>query len=149
MIRIEEALKQSKPFKSPQEKVLVNLLYTHSFIKTELNAFFSIYDLTGPQFNVLRILKGAQKAISTSQIRERLLVKMSDTSRLVDRLMSKGLVVRTQCSEDKRLVDVKISKKGLKLLTKIESKKTLQSIADKLNNKESEQLSMLLDKLRS
>jgi len=147
---IEQAIQQNKPFKSTQEKVLVNLIYTHAWVKSELQDFFSEFGLTGQQFNVLRILKGAKKAISTSEIRERLIEKMSDTSRMVDRLETKGLVEKHRCDSDKRLVDVNITEQGLKLLQTVsKSQKSLNAIVGKLSNKEAIQLSNLLDKLRS
>jgi len=150
MIRIEDALKQTKPFDSPYQKVLVNLIFTHSWAKKGLQSFFSEYELTGQQYNVLRILKGAQKAISTSEIRERLVEQMSDTSRMVDRLESKGLVEKSRCDKDKRLVDVRITNQGRALLQKIsKANKRLGRIAGKLTKSEAEQLSGLLDKMRS
>jgi len=150
MIRIEEALQQKKPFSSAYEKVVVNLIFTNSWAKKELQSFFSQYDLTGQQYNVLRILKGANQALSTSDIRERLLEKMSDASRMVDRLEAKGFVEKMQCSQDKRLVDVSITKQGLKLIEKVSvADSIVETIAGSLTKKEAEQLSMLLDKLRS
>jgi len=150
MIRIEKALQQKKPFSSAYEKVVVNLIFTNSWAKKELQSFFSQYDLTGQQYNVLRILKGANQALSTSDIRERLLEKMSDASRMVDRLEAKGLVEKMQCSQDKRLVDVSITKQGLKLIEKVSvADSIVETIAGSLTKKEAEQLSMLLDKLRS
>ena len=85
-----------------------------------MKSVFDKEDITGQQYNILRILRGAGKPISTLQIRERMLDKMSDTSRIVDRLVLKGLVQKTTCKNDKRLVDVNISPKGKKLLEKID-----------------------------
>ncbi len=150
MIRIEEALKQSKPFESSYQKALVNLIYTHAWVKAELQRVFSQYELTGQQYNVLRILKGANKAISTCDIRQRLVEKMSDASRMVDRLEVKGLVEKSKSNLDKRRVDVQITKLGKQLLNKIsDSDSNIENIAGKLSKKEAEQLSTLLDKLRS
>ncbi|MEM7658869.1 MAG: MarR family transcriptional regulator [Bacteroidota bacterium] len=107
--------------------------------------------ITLQQFNVLRILRGQHpNPISTSDIRERMLDRRSDVSRIVDRLVKKDLVVRRPCQNDKRLVDVLISKEGLSLLNSLDQQENeFQNIMGSLDQKEVEQLNELLDKLRS
>lgn len=148
-MKIEDAIKQTRPFRNEYQKGLVNLLYSHSWLMEQLRDFFQPFDLTIKQFNVLRILKGAGEVISTSTIRERMIDKMSDASRVVDRLHKKGLIEKRGCPRDKRLVDVMISEKGLQLLVQIEKKeKQRGDILSKLDKKEITQLNELLNKMR-
>lgn len=108
------------------------------------------YDITSQQFNILRILRGAGTPLSTLQIRQRMLDKMSDTSRIVDRLVKKNLVKKNVCKSDKRLVDVIISDKGKKLLEEIDSKNTeMDQILQNLSDAEAKKLNLLLDRIRS
>jgi MarR family 2-MHQ and catechol resistance regulon transcriptional repressor len=147
---IEETLKQSKPFRNEWERMLVNLVHTGIWIDEHLRARFAEFDITPQQYNVLRILRGsAPNALSTSDIRDRMIDRASDTSRIVDRMIAKELVEKQICSEDKRRVDVVISEKGLQLLSTIESdQQAAYRFAKKLTKKEAEQLNILLDKLK-
>ena len=107
------------------------------------------FEITEKQYNILRIVKGAGKPVSTSYIRERMLNKMSDVSRIVERLYKKGLVEKKHCSEDKRLVDVLLTQKAKALLVKVEIKnKEVNQILGNLNDKEVGMLNGLLDKIR-
>src|SRR5215210_3527334 len=87
-------------FRSERHKAVVNIIYTFNWLRDRMQEQFTCHDLTMQQYNILRILRGAQEPISTLQIRERMLDKMSDTSRIVDRLLIKGLVKKTICPED-------------------------------------------------
>jgi len=126
-------------------------LFTSNWIRDKHRKSFEEVDITPQQYNALRILKGNYpKPYSTSQIRERMLDKMSDTSRIVDRLIQKGLVERKTCTSDRRLVDVVITKKGLNLLA--QSNKAIdnqEELFRKLTEEEAKQLNDLLDKIRS
>ena len=137
-------------FVSDKQKALINLLYTYGWVIEKIKNSLSKDDITHQQYNILRILRGSlPKPLSTLQIRERMLDRMSDTSRIVDRLVIKGLVKKTTCSKDKRLVDVLITEKGQKLLAKIDSEVDhVDSIMGHLSNDEAKALSDLLDKLR-
>jgi DNA-binding MarR family transcriptional regulator len=108
-------------------------------------------DITLQQFNILRILRGSDpQPLSTLTIRERMLDKMSDTSRIVDRLVIKGLAVKKICSTDKRLVDVNITDAGKKMLEAIDNKQAdMTSVTTNLTDAELKQLNSLLDNLRS
>ena len=107
-------------------------------------------DLTPQQYNILRILRGAAKPLSTLQIRQRMLDKMSDTSRIVDRLLKKELVEKVICKSDRRLVDVTISEKGLILLESLdEFNDEFDLLLKGLSTEEAGMLNRLLDKLRS
>ncbi len=148
-MKIEKAIKQNRPFKTPYHKAAVNLIFTSNWLNDQHRSFFKHYDLTRKQFNVLRIVKGAGEPISTAAIRERLLDKMSDASRVVDRLEKKDLVSKQTCPSDKRLVDIALTKKGGALLEKIAKKDNqLGAVLKNLSEKEATQLSNLLDKMR-
>lgn len=129
---------------------MINLLYSYGWVIEKIKNFLAEEDITHQQFNILRILRGSYpKPLSTLQIRERMLDKMSDTSRIVDRLIVKGLVKKNICPTDKRLVDVTITDKGQKLLKKIDARAdTVFDIMGNLSEKEAETLSRLLDQLR-
>ena len=145
---IEKDIHQAS-FKNAQQKAMVNVLYTYGWIIERIKNILAEEDITHQQYNILRILRGsAPQPLSTLQIRERMLDKMSDTSRIVDRLVLKGLVKKTICTKDKRLVDVVITEKGQKLLKKLDQDATGWDNIINLSEKESEQLSHLLDKLR-
>jgi len=149
-MEIEKEINQVKPFKNEFHKATVNLVFTHNWLQTQFKKFLKPFDCTLQQYNVLRILKGAQKPISTRCIRERMIEKMADTSRLVERLSTKGWVNREACCNDKRLVDVTISDEGLDFL---EMTKSIDSYIEKLygnlNNEEISQLNTILNKLRA
>ena len=112
---IEQDISQPS-FRNEYQKGIINLIYTYNWMNEKMKKVFDNEGVTAQQYNILRILRGAGKPISTLQIRERMLDKMSDTSRIVDRLVLKGLAKKTVCANDKRLVDVSISTKGKTLL---------------------------------
>ena len=146
---IEKDISQRK-FKTEFQKAMINLIFTHNWMMERMKMFFDQADLTPQQFNILRILRGAGQPLSTLQIRQRMLDKMSDTSRIVDRLIKKGLTKKVICKSDRRLVDVTISEKGLKLLEKLdEMQPDLDGIIQKLDELEARQLNSLLDKIRN
>ena len=147
---IESDIHQSK-FINAKQKAMINLLYTYGWMIEQIKEFLSEEDITHQQYNILRILRGSHpEPLSTLQIRERMLDRMSDTSRIVDRLVAKHLVKKTICPKDKRLVDVTITEKGQKLLKKLDGQKDyFVQIMGNLSEKESEQLNILLDKLRT
>ena len=146
---IEKDISQAK-FRNEYQKTAINLIYTYNWMHEKMKVFFDREKITAQQFNILRILRGAGKPISTLQIRQRMLDKMSDTSRIVDRLILKGLARKIICTNDKRLVDVSITDKGKKLLEKMEAyENEMDSIFENLNSSEAKTLNTLLDKIRS
>ncbi len=146
---IEEAIEQKRPFKDEFQRALVNLMYTSNYMRDKMKGVMKPFDITNQQYNVLRILRGAGEPISTSIIRKRLLDKMSDASRIVERLVQKGFVVRTTCPSDKRLVDVSISEDGLALLAKIDIvQEEVENWVGGLSEEEAKSLNNLLDKIR-
>ena len=145
---IDKDIKQ-RQFVSEYQKAIVNLIFTYNWTTEKLKQIFDKQDLTMQQFNILRILRGSEKPISTLQIRERMLDKMSDTSRIVDRLIIKGLAKKITCKEDKRLVDVSITEKGKRILQKLDLRDNeIQGIVSSLSEKEAKSLNKLLDKIR-
>ncbi len=138
-----------RTFRNEYQKGIINLIYTYNWMNEKMKSVFDKEGITGQQYNILRILRGAGKPISTLQIRERMLDKMSDTSRIVDRLVLKGLAQKTTCKNDKRLVDVSISAKGKKILANIdEYEKDMDAILGNLTDAEAKTLNTLLDKIR-
>ena len=145
---IEKDINQRK-FKSEYQKAIVNLIYTYNWVTEKLKNVFDKEDITMQQFNILRILRGSDKPLSTLQIRERMLDKMSDTSRIVDRLVLKGLVKKTVCESDKRLVDITITNKGKKMLEELDVfEPDFEKIISSLSEEEAKVFNGLLDKIR-
>ena len=138
-----------RTFRNEYQKGVINLIYTYNWLNEKMKSFFDKEDITGQQFNILRILRGAGVPISTLQIRERMLDKMSDTSRIVDRLVLKGLAKKNVCKNDKRLVDVSITIKGKNLLEKIDKREhEMDAVFSNLSQAEGKILNNLLDKIR-
>lgn len=148
---IQEDIKQKRAFRNEYQKAAVNLMFTHGWLQERLRDAVDSYDITLQQYNVLRILRGSYPdPISTQEIRKRMLDKMSDVSRIVDRLILKNLVTKRVCGSDKRLVDVTISESGLKLLTEMDSLEAqMDETMKNLSEEEATSLNLLLDKLRN
>jgi DNA-binding MarR family transcriptional regulator len=140
---------QQEVFRNNYQKATVNIIYTANWLNEHIKNYLFEDEVTPQQYNILRILRGSKKPLSTLQIRARMLDKMSDTSRIVDRLILKGWAEKTICRADKRLVDVVITDNGLDLLKKLDQKDQLiDNTLAKLNEKEVELLNVLLDKIR-
>ncbi len=146
---LEKDIKQQH-FSSENQKLIINLVFTNNWLTEKIRDFLSAEDITLQQFNILRILRGSDpKPLSTLVIRERMLDKMSDTSRIVDRLLLKGLVDKKTCPSDKRLVDISITEEGKKVLAKIDqNEKEMMAVIANLNQEEMKILNGLLDKMR-
>ena len=145
---IEKDIHQSK-FISEYQKSVINIIYTYNWTRERLQQIFDRENLTPQQFNILRILRGSAVPLSTLQIRERMLDKMSDTSRIVDRLIKKGLAKKITNKSDKRLVDVTISEKGKKVLHNMDQfENDIAGIIKNLSLNEAKTLNKLLDKIR-
>lgn len=146
---IEEEI-QSTKFRNVHHKAALNILFTANWIHYHNMNVFKKYDITGQQYNALRILRGQHPEPCTIlMIKERMLDKVSDVSRIVERLRQAGYVERVLCESDRRAVDVKISKKGLDLLKRMEKEEeSMDGVMKNLSNGEAKQLNQLLDKLR-
>jgi len=148
-VNIQKEIQQKKPFNSNYQKVIINLFFSNNWLGYRQKVFFQPYGLTLKQYNILRILRGAGEPLSTCNIRERMLDKMSDASRIVDRLEKKNLITKNQCKWDQRKIDVTITDSALELLSKIDfSLSEWQKNVTNLTEKEAGQLSDLLDKMR-
>lgn len=145
---IQEDINQSK-FRNEHQKAGINIIYTFNWLTEQMKNLFEQHGLTSQQFNILRILRGAGQPLSTLQIRQRMLDKMSETSRIVDRLILKGVVKKVTSKTDKRLVDVSITDKGKKLLAKLdEHQDEMDGVLSNLSDSEAKTLNKLLDKIR-
>ncbi len=146
---LENEINQRR-FRNEYQKARLNILYTNNWLSEKITIIFDEWDITPRQFNILRILRGEGKPLSTLQIRQRMLDKMSDTSRIVDRLVKKGMVRKTPNSEDRRLVDVVITSRGKKLLEKIDPlEDEMDKMITALSPDEAKTLNSLLDKVRN
>jgi DNA-binding MarR family transcriptional regulator len=145
-------LKETKVprYESAFHEAIVDISFTHNWCNDKVKQAVSPYDITSQQFNVLRILRGQFPNPSTiNLIKSRMLDKMCDASRIVDRLVQKGLVIKNISNYDKRAVDILINDKGLNLLKKIDSEVSLSAIlSSNISQEEAEQLIALLDKAR-
>ena len=152
MKTIEEEIKQKK-FPNIYTKTDVNLLFTSGWLQNNYARFFKNYGISQQQFNVLRILRGQHpKEVMLSQITERMIDKMSNATRLVEKLRQKGLVTRELNNESRRKVDINITTKGLKLLEEIDEVMYAQVPPPHFSNvtkQELEQLNLILDKIRN
>ncbi len=148
-MKLEDEISQEK-FRNEYHKAAVNLIFTYSWVRSYQEKAFKPNGITMQQFNILRILRGQHpNTANIKLIRERMLDRMSDCSRIVEKLRVKGLIERTVCPSDRRHVDVVITKKGLKLLSQLDPiSEEIDKFFSNLNEKEVSQLNELLDKLR-
>ncbi|AMR32052.1 transcriptional regulator [Mucilaginibacter sp. PAMC 26640] len=146
---IEEDIKSTN-FEDNYHKAVINLAYTYGWINNFSRPKFEKYNLTQQQFNILRILRGQYpKPATINLLKERMIDKMSDASRIVDRLVQKGLVSRCTNNKDRRAVDIRISEEGIAILAKMDIEFKTRDLMDKnLSEEEAGQLSDLLDKMR-
>jgi len=148
-MKLEDEIKQNK-FKNEYEKLAVNIFYTHGWLIYKHSEILKKIGITTSQYNILRILRGQHpNPAPISLLKERMLDKMSDASRLVERLRTKGLVLRKYCKEDRRKVNVLISKKGLSILSKLDKNENqLDLLFKDISKTEAKEMNNLLDKLR-
>jgi DNA-binding MarR family transcriptional regulator len=149
-MKIEEAIKQNK-FDNQVEKAIVNVIYTYTWLRDAHATILKPYGLLMQHFNILRILRGAHpKSMCPGEIKEVMLDKGNDVTRLIDKLVSLGLAERKLCETNRRKMDVDITKAGLELTQKLSDELAIISsnIGERISEKEVEQLNSLLDKLR-
>ena len=137
-------------FRSEDQKAIVNIIFTYHWVTEKLKNILSVEGITMQQYNILRILRGSDPTpLSTLSIRERMLDKMSDTSRIVERMIRNGLVGKRICSTDKRLVDINLTDAGKKMLLRLDERiDEMDEITANLNSEELTSLNHLLDKVR-
>ena len=149
-MKIEEEIKQKK-FRSVYHKAHINVLFTASWLSQNSAQLLKPFKISWQQFNILRILRGMYPEPATVKLlTERMIDKMSNASRLVEKLKQKGLVERRVCPSDRRRVDVEITEKGLSVLEDISfiMEEGLNQKMSNLSSEEANQLNLLLDKLR-
>lgn len=149
MARIEDEIKQSK-FRSEGQKLIINLIYTYNQISGQMATMLQPHGLTMQQYNILRILKGQYPNPSTNNlVKDRMLDRNSDVTRLIDRMIRNGLVTRSSCEKDRRRVDILITKQGLDVLDAIQAQETdLDVIAHRLPEDQQRAMNDMLDRLR-
>ncbi len=148
-MKLEEEIKQ-KSFRNEFHKLAVNIIFTHGWLQTFNAQFLQKYQLTSQQFNILRILRGQHpNPASINLLKERMLDKMSDVSRLVERLRVKGLLERSTCENDRRKSDVVITEAGLNLLKEIDNfDPEFDNLFANISPSEAKTINNLLDKTR-
>jgi DNA-binding MarR family transcriptional regulator len=150
-MKIEDELKSSIPLKV-SKKIILNVLYTQNLINEKFNVVLKPYDLSGEQYNVLRILRGQKgNPANMCLLQERMVAKTSNTTRLVDKLLLKSLVTRNVCTGNRRKIEVAITQKGLNILTELDPRviEHENHFSMNLNSQELEQLNALLEKYRN
>lgn len=134
-------------FKTNKVKALINIKYTANWLSSKENEFFKPYGISPQQYNILRILRGAKARTKVQIVKDRMIERAPNATRLMDKLCEKELIERERCEHDRRVVYVKITSQGLELLSVIDKHNKL-SFLEKLSEKEANFLSDLLDKIR-
>jgi DNA-binding MarR family transcriptional regulator len=149
-MKLEDEIHQHKGFQDQWEKLVLNIIFTGNWINTYQHHQLKQYDLTPEQYNILRILRGQHpEPASVNLLKARMLNKMSNASRLVEKLRQKGFTKREECQRDRRQVEVCITDKGLELLKTIENQElTPKQRFQHLSEEEASQVNDLLDRLR-
>lgn len=145
MGNLEKDLKST--FVNQKVKALLNIKHTANWLDQIGAAILKPYQISEQQYNILRILRGAGKAITVNEVKERMIQKSPNATRLMDKLCEKKLIDRRRCENDRRVVFIQINKKGLDLLDKI-SLKELHDCLNVLTENEAETLNRILDKIR-
>ncbi len=149
-MKIEKAIHQKK-FANEFQKAQINVLFTGAWLIQHSTSVLKPFNISWQQFNILRILRGLHpKPANVKVLMERMIDKMSNASRLVEKLKQKGLVERAECPEDRRRVNVTITLEGLRLLEEASEalENHLQSISEGISEEEAKLLNALLDKMR-
>jgi DNA-binding MarR family transcriptional regulator len=148
MKTIDDIVKTNFP--DNKSRGMVNVMYTASWLNVKHNGFIKKFDLSTEQFNVLRILRGNGSWMTMNDVKSRMIHGTPNITRLTDKLISKGLIERNRCTEDRRIVHVQIIKEGLDLLEKIdvESGEKISFVNEDFTEEDGKKLSELLDKLR-
>ena len=148
-MNLEQEIKQ-KAFRSEQSKLIVNLIYTYNQLKSRIATMLKNEGITMQQYNVLRIVNGSgEEGITTSEIRERMLDKMSDASRMVDRLESMELLLKQRDRDDRRVLNVFLTEKGQALVQRLMQQDTIDQLASGVKEESAQQLNKMLDSFRA
>lgn len=148
MGRIDEEIKTR--FKNNKQRFITNMIFTSNWFQSQVIEFLKPYQISLQQFNILRILRGADDWVSMNQIRELMIDKFPNTTRLSDKLLDKGLIERKRSEVDRRTVYLSITPKGLDLLKAIDNDENTDYLncMDRITEEEAKQFSEILDKLR-
>lgn len=117
---VREEIKQTRPFDSPRQEAVVALLRTAALLRRQIDTVTHAHDITGQQYNVLRILRGAGGCLPTMEVADRMIEPEPGITRMFGRLEAKGLVSRERCSEDGRRMLCSITQKGLNILSELD-----------------------------
>ena len=150
-MKIEDVIKSTVPMEN-SKKIILNVMYTQNILAEKFNEILKPFDISGEQYNVLRILRGQKgNPANMSVIQERMLAKTSNTTRLVDKLLLKELVTREVCPDNRRKIEVTITQKGLDVLNKLDPKVTEheEAFSKNLKTEEIVILNQLLEKYRN
>lgn len=134
-------------FPNHKVKALINILYTANWITSYQNEFFKPFGISPQQFNILKILNGAGEALKVQTIKERMIERSPNATRLMDKLCAKQLIERLPCPEDRRVVYIEITKKGKDLLSEITDNFN-HDLLKNITEEDAQLLSNLLDKMR-
>ena len=134
-------------FPNERIKAMLNIKYTAHYIDNIGNSILKPFNISEQQYNILRILRGAKEAIAVNAVKDRMIQKSPNSTRLMDKLCDKGFIERVRCENDRRVVYVQINKKGLALLNEINMDE-FNNYSNKISEKEAKQLNDLLDKIR-
>ncbi|MGB1206510.1 MAG: MarR family winged helix-turn-helix transcriptional regulator [Chitinophagales bacterium] len=147
---INEAVKQAN-FRDEQQKMLINILYTNNWLINKIKKTLKSHNITHQQYNVLRILQGSHpSACSAGDIKRVMLDKTPDVTRLIDRLLQKDYVSRCRCSNNRRQIEICITKKGISLLQNIRPKMDeMMQFTQQISENDAMEVNQILDKLRS
>jgi DNA-binding MarR family transcriptional regulator len=134
-------------FPSQGVKALINIKYTASWIENRSNTILKPFQISVQQYNILRILRGAKEQVTVQTVKDRMIEKSPNATRLMDKLCAKNLIERIRCENDRRVVYIKIADQGLKLLNEIKMDDTVE-LMNKLSEEELVLLNSLLDRIR-
>ena len=134
-------------FKNNKVKALINIKYTSNWLSSKENDFFKPYGISPQQYNILRILRGAKDRVKVQIVKDRMIERSPNATRLMDKLCDKNLIKRERCEQDRRVVYAKITNQGLELLKNIDDSRTVSFLGN-LTEDEAATLSDLLDKIR-
>ena len=149
-MKIEEEIKQPN-FKDEFEKADINIMYTANWMNSKFYCVIKPFDISTQQFNILRILRGQNgKPVSLKLLTERMMDKMSNTSRLVEKMLSKDLLKRKVCPENRRQIEINLTEEGLNVCNELSKEIEIFRNNDlKITEKEAVELNRILDKIRS
>lgn len=148
MPTIDKELKSR--FDSEQHKALLNVMFTANWMRSRLSELYRPFGISTQQYNILRILRGAKARMKMQSVKERMIDRAPNATRLTDKLIAKGLVMRERCEEDRRVVYVSISDPGLEMLTQVDrnNKALMKRMESTLSDEDAAALNDILDRWR-